>query len=92
MSGKVKKQSTLLGVGTNQPEERHRTEGPFIENKLGLHQEVRVIYVVTGYQAMFEQEDGRVGNEFEGEVMPSVHAAIESLEQVMRKYQEDCDV
>lgn len=58
------------------------TEG--IGHFIGLHEQLRVIYVVDGYQAIIETQDGdRQVAKASG---PSVAAAIDSLEKTLRAH------
>lgn len=56
------------------------TEG--IGHFIGLHEQLRVIYVVDGYHAIIETQDG--DREVASADGPSVAAAIDSLEKTLR--------
>lgn len=55
-----------------------------LESKLGLHQEITIIYVVDGYLAIFSTNDGnkRV-EEAHGQ---TIQAAINLLNEKMKKW------
>ena len=55
---------------------------PNLDARLGLHQEVEIIYVVDGYQATLRDESG--STIAEGAVAPSVALAVMALEMAIQ--------
>lgn len=53
-----------------------------IENQVGLHKSLYVIYTVSGYLASIE-DDVTLKNIYEGEIEPTVEGALESLERAL---------
>lgn len=52
-----------------------------IQNNLGLHRHLEVIYVVDGYSAWITSDDGAVHIETESE--PTILEALEALERLL---------